>query len=166
MKITYLGRRIDGQYERRSWLKRTWCLFIYKLQRTLRVMGILMLVAWFGLGCLKFGIAYAHGTEISYIAPIAFAQTVPTTPDFQILDKIAKAESQDRQFGPNGQVLIHMNTNSTYDEGYYQINSIWGATAAKMGYNLAVEADNKAFAVWLFENYGSEPWNSSKANWR
>ena len=98
MKITYLGRRIDGTYERRSWLKRAWCLFIYNLQRTLRVAGIFMIVAWFGLGCLKFGIAYAHGTEISYIAPVAFAQTVPTdtlkkAQDI-VINEIAACETQ------------------------------------------------------------------------
>ncbi len=164
MKITYLGRRVDGQYARRSWLKRTWSLFLYKLQRAIRVGGVLALIAWFGLGCLKFGIAYAHGTEMTYIAPIAFAEQVaPTLPP--ILVKIAKAESGNSQVGKDGQTVIHMNDNGTYDIGKYQVNSIWNKMATAMGYNLYVEKDNEAFALYLFDNYGSQPWMSSIARW-
>ncbi len=124
--------------------------------------GKLTLVAWLMFGSLTYGINYAKGNEVSFVAPV-FAESVVT--NFPILDKIAKAESKNRQFGSDGQALIHVNTNGTYDIGYYQINSIWNAQATKLGYNLSLEADNKAFAQWLFENYGSEPWNSSRATW-
>lgn len=89
--------------------------------------------------------------------------TIVTIPP--VLERIAKAESSDEQFAKDGQVTIHVNKNGTYDIGQYQINSIWNATATKMGYNLTLQKDNEAFALWLFDNYGSTPWNSSQANW-
>lgn len=104
----------------------------------------------------------------------------PTTVIAPILQKIAKAESHSSHFctaelikvglcakGERGQVLTNPNTNGTVDIGKYQINTYyWGAIAADMGFNLTLEADNEAFAIWLFENYGSEPWSASKNNWR
>jgi len=54
----------------------------------------------------------------------------------------------------------------TYDIGYYQINSNHNATAKKLGYNLAVEADNKAYGEYLYENVGTQPWYSSRTCWQ
>lgn len=72
-----------------------------------------------------------------------------------ILKKIAVCESNNKHFDKNGQVLI----NKTQDIGRYMINvPIWGKKATELGYNLAVEKDNEAFALFLFQNYGSEPW--------
>ena len=126
-KITYLGKRIDGKYERRSWLKRTWCLFLYKLQRTLRVMGILVIVAWFGLGCLRFGIAYAHGTEISYIAPVAFAATVPTDGVTKaqdiVINEIAACETQGVA-EPDSAIILDTNGRMSIGAWMYQIKTI------------------------------------------
>lgn len=82
-----------------------------------------------------------------------------------VLHRIAVAGSGDQQFGKDGQVIVHVNSNNTYDIGRYQINSIWNETASKMGYNLMVEKDNEAFAKYLFENKGSGPWSSSSARW-
>jgi hypothetical protein len=50
--------------------------------------------------------------------------------------------------------------------GIMQIHlPIWGKKASEMGLNLAVEADNKKFGEWLYENYGTEPWVHSKHCW-
>ena len=80
----------------------------------------------------------------------------------EILKKICKAESGCSHLDKNGQVLI----NKTQDAGKYQINiPIWGKKASEMKLNLFVEKDNETFAIWLLENYGSVPWDSSKRNW-
>ena len=102
------------------------------------------------------------GFEIGYIsAPIPvsaeIAQRIPP-----VLVRIAKCESGGSHYGQSGQVLI----NKTQDIGKYQIHvPIWGKKATEMGLNLAVEEDNEKFALWLYENYGSEPWVYSKKCW-
>lgn len=80
-----------------------------------------------------------------------------------IMQKICKAESGCSHYDKNGQVLI----NRTMDAGKYQINvSVWGKKATEMGIDLFSEKGNEQFALYLFENYGTEPWNSSKKNWK
>jgi len=69
--------------------------------------------------------------------------------------RIAKCESGNSHYDKNGQVLI----NKSRDVGRYQINvQVWGKKATELGYDLYNEKDNEAFALWLFENKGSEPW--------
>jgi hypothetical protein len=127
MKVYYLGRRIDGKYERRNWIKRTWSLFLYRLQRTLRVAGVLMLIAWFGIGCLKFGIAYAHGTEISYVAPVAFAETVPTDGVTKaqdiVINEIAACETQGVA-EPDSAIILDTNGQMSIGAWMYQITTV------------------------------------------
>ena len=81
-----------------------------------------------------------------------------------VMERIAKCESGGKHFAPSGQVIVNVNNNKTYDIGKYQINSIWNKKATELGYNLYIEKDNEAFAMWLYRNYGSEPWSASKAN--
>jgi len=157
-------RQSNGRYTFKTRLWFAWRKFIYRVQRTIVIGGKLTVVAWLMVGSLEYGIAYAKGNQVMYIAPMAFAAEVPQTIP-PILEKIAKAESGDSQVGTTGQTIIHVNTNGTYDTGKYQINSIWNALATKLGYNLMIEKDNEAFALYLFNNYGSEPWSSSKARW-
>lgn len=135
--------------------------------RTVRFIGKTSIAIILGIAV---GGAYVIGeiadsntvSAINTIAPSAIVTTQTIPP---VLARIAKAESTGEQFGKDGQVTIHVNKNGTYDIGQYQINSIWNATATKMGYNLTLQKDNEAFALWLFDNYGSTPWNSSSANW-
>lgn len=135
--------------------------------RTVRFMGKTSIAIILGLAISG---AYIGGqlansntiTAVNTIAPLAIVTTQTIPP---VLARIAKAESSSQQFAKDGQVTIHVNKNGTYDIGQYQINSIWNATATKMGYNLTLQKDNEAFALWLFDNYGSTPWNSSSANW-
>ena len=88
---------------------------------------------------------------------------VKDTSPTPILEKIFKCESGNSHYDRNGQVLI----NKTQDMGIAQINvPIWGKKAQELGYNLAVEADNIAFAFWLYENKGTEPWYPSKKCWQ
>lgn len=119
----------------------------------------------------------------SYFMPTIKTQTVEALkqvdPDYPILDKIARAESYNSQFCTQdivnkkgchkyevGSVLIHINSNGTYDIGKYAINSIHLADAMKLGYNVYQENDNFEYAKYLFRNQGSEPWSASKVNWQ
>lgn len=97
-----------------------------------------------------------------------------------ILGKICQAESHSSQTCTSalvrdglcykyeiGSPLISPNKNDTYDIGYCQINSIHIAEARAMKYDVInSEDDNKAYALFLFNSQGTEPWNSSKTNWK
>lgn len=115
---------------------------------------------------------YGFGPTIDAVNPVQVAAAAeiidlgqhPIIPP--ILQKIAMAESHGHQFYFDGSPVHHDNTNGTTDWGKYQINSIWLQQAEEMGYDVVnSEKDNEAMALWLFSNYGSEPWNSSKARW-
>jgi hypothetical protein len=85
--------------------------------------------------------------------------------NYPVLDRIAKCESNDKHFGESGQVLMVGNTNKSVDVGRYQINTLWFKKANEMGLDLTKEKDNKAFAVYLYKTYGTEPWIHSKKCW-
>lgn len=184
-RITYMGTQVypktrrarNGRFTFKSWMRYQWTRFTRWLWKwTVRVgialatLGILTAVFYAG------GIIMS-GNEISTTNVIIAAAAVEAkTPP--VLDRIAQAESHKSQFCTAalvkagmcrsyeiGQVLHHVNKDGTIDTGYYQINSVHGAEATKLGYDLDKEADNKAFAEYLYQNYGTEPWSSSKANW-
>lgn len=104
---------------------------------------------------------------------------VPVETMAPVLDRIAKAESHGSHYctddlirtsmckaSSKGQVLLHANVKGSVDIGKYQINNeAWGAQATKLGLNLFDPADNEKMARWIYSNYGTEPWYSSKANW-
>lgn len=97
-----------------------------------------------------------------------------------VLGRIAKAESMNSHYCTEelinrklcakselGQVLLNGNKDGSVDIGKYQINNYhWGADATKLGLNLFDEEDNEKMAVWIYENYGTEPWSASKHNWK
>jgi hypothetical protein len=90
-----------------------------------------------------------------------------------VMERIFKAESGGSHISPvTGQVVYNINRNGksckecTLDIGLAQINvDVWGKTATKLGYDLTKEEDNKAFALYIYENYGTDPWYSSAKNW-
>ncbi len=82
-----------------------------------------------------------------------------------VMKRIAKCESKGLHYW-DGQVVVRANTNKTVDIGKYQINSIWNDTASKMGLDLTKEKDNEAFAMYLYETHGTEPWVYSKSCWK
>jgi hypothetical protein len=45
-------------------------------------------------------------------------------------------------------------------------NTNWYDIAREMGLDIYDEQDNYKMAVFIFENYGTDPWNSSKHNWK
>ena len=81
-----------------------------------------------------------------------------------LLIRIAGCESQFRQYDKNGNVLrgniVHQ------DVGVMQINETYqGALASALGYNIYTLQGNVAYAKWLYDQEGAQPWSSSSACW-
>ncbi len=81
-----------------------------------------------------------------------------------IMDKIGYCESKNKQFNDDGTVLLGVNPD---DVGRLQINTrIWGKIAKRLGYDIYTWEGNTLFGLWLFNNYGTEPWVYSKPCWQ
>lgn len=100
----------------------------------------------------------------SYSTSTVSASTTIVEAQAPILDRIASCEGK-AQLGPSGQVIIHINSNGTYDIGKYQINSIHNAEATKLGFNLMTEEGNYGYAKYLYANKGTGDWASSSKCW-
>ena len=84
--------------------------------------------------------------------------------DEPILVDIARCESTFRQFDPNGNVMRGKANKG--DVGVMQINEKYHAEdAAKLGYNIYTAEGNVAFAKYLYNKFGSDPWSSSSKCW-
>lgn len=155
IKVFYNGKRLKDIYPhatRFQVLKFRVRRFFRKLAIVTTSIAILSLAFWAGK---TFFPNTAYAVQVQQILTDAPLKA-------PVLDRIAQCESHGSQTDKNGQVLI----NSTHDIGKYQINvQVWGKKATAMGLNLALEADNKTFAEYLYENYGTEPWASSKPCW-
>lgn len=80
------------------------------------------------------------------------------------LVKIAYCESTYRQYDALGDVLRGRVDND--DIGVMQINSFYHEkTAEKLGYDIYTLQGNLAYAKWLYERYGTEPWTASESCW-
>ncbi len=90
----------------------------------------------------------------------------PSDIAYPVLDRIAKCESGGSHYSASGQVLMHWNENKTVDVGKYAINSKWFKKASELGLDLTKESDNKAMALWIYQNRGTEDWYPSKACWQ
>ena len=83
-----------------------------------------------------------------------------------VMDKIMQCESNGKHFGSDGQIKTNVNTDGSIDIGIFQINlAIWGKIAGTKGYDLTKEADNRAFAMYLYKNFGTGHWSSSSKCW-
>jgi hypothetical protein len=82
-----------------------------------------------------------------------------------VMQRIETCESSKHQLNKEGQVLVHVNKDGSYDIGIFEINSKWNATATKMGFDLTKQSDNEQFAQWIYETRGTEDWYSSKSCW-
>ena len=81
-----------------------------------------------------------------------------------ILVDIARCESTFRQFDQSGNI-IRGKVNQG-DVGVMQINEKYHANeAAKLGYNIYTVEGNVAFAKYLYDKFGSDPWSSSSKCW-
>jgi hypothetical protein len=152
MKVYYMGKLISRDNKGRfSSLKKKLAKIA---KRTMLVSASLSALGW----AVVAGAQYFPSTV--YAEKEVIKEIEMQSP---VMARIAKCESSNMQMR-NGQVVINVNKNGTYDMGKYQINSIWNKKAAELGYNLSVEKDNEAFAMWLYKNYGTEPWSASRAN--
>lgn len=81
-----------------------------------------------------------------------------------VLKAICHAESGGQQFLANGHVIRgHVDPS---DIGICQIHeTLWNDRARDMGMDIYTQEGNQAMALWLFDHYGTEPWNSSKSAW-
>lgn len=85
--------------------------------------------------------------------------------DEPLLVDIARCESQFRQFDENGNVLLGKVNKG--DLGLMQINKYYHAEKAKsLGLDLRTVEGNMAYAKYLYNREGVEPWMSSSACWK
>lgn len=133
------------------------------VKKTIAISAVITTAGWLVYG----GMAYEKMTSKPALVEAQVASSTTQIDSMPpILDRIIKCESGGSQFDKNGQVLLNANDNHTVDEGWGQINlQVWGKKATMMGYDLSKEKDNKEFTKWLFNNYGDQPWYSSKACW-
>lgn len=84
--------------------------------------------------------------------------------DEPVMIDIARCESRFRQFDSAGKVLKNPNSSAM---GAFQIMaSIHAGSANKnLGLNIYTLQGNAAYARYLYDNYGTSPWNASKACW-
>lgn len=81
-----------------------------------------------------------------------------------ILQRIAIAESGGKQFNSDGTVI--MGIINPHDIGKYQINELyWRKKAKELGYDIYTLEGNTSMALWIYQNYGTAPWNWSKSKW-
>lgn len=170
MKISYMGRRLNGQYDSFKSKVRRGVQFVKKMIKLTVLAGIF----------IGIGVGVTSSSAVAYVQPevqLVHAET-------PVLDRIADCESgvrdahgkaikgSARQFDKNGQVVMNVNKTGKYagsvDIGKYGVNvTIWGKKAGELGYNLATEEGNKGMAVWLYENMGTEPWSGTSGScWR
>lgn len=156
--------------------KTRWQVFCHKVKVFFKVLFWSMIVASILVGIFEAG-RYINPAKV-YTTQEVIKEVNAKAP---ILDKIAQAESHKSHYCTQelvksnmcrkseiGQVLARSNNDKykSIDVGYYQINLYyWGDKATARGLNLFDEKDNKAMGEWIFQNYGSEPWNSSGKNW-
>ncbi len=82
-----------------------------------------------------------------------------------ILVEIARCESEFRQFDENGNLLKGKVNKS--DVGVMQINKYYHADKAEeLGYDLKTVDGNIAYAKYLYDHEGVQPWISSSPCWK
>lgn len=82
-----------------------------------------------------------------------------------IFGAIAACESGGRHYDENGRVV--RGRKNRHDIGLYQINEIVHKTAIKKtGLDIYTEEGNTAFAAYLYEAAGLDPWRLSRSCWR
>ncbi len=125
----------------------------------------------FKKGIFGFGILSLVGWSIvagsHYIPQTVYAEKIVEVPSRElppVLKKIMACEGKS-QHAKNGQITYNVNNNGSIDLGIMQINSVHFALATKLGYDLTKEEDNIKFGQYLYFNFGTEPWYSSKSCW-
>lgn len=135
--------------------------FILKVKRFFKRLFVVVVLVGIVYGIFQLGSFFSP--KIIYTKQEVIKEVVAKAP---IMERIAKCESPTGHYAKNGQVAVRGNDNHTVDIGSRQINSYyWGAKATELGYNIWIEKDNIAMGDWIYQNYGTEPWSSSKSCW-
>lgn len=81
-----------------------------------------------------------------------------------VLQRIAQCESAGQQFTRDGKVL--RGKRHPQDTGLFQINAVvWAKQAEALGYDIRTRDGNEHMARYIFDNYGSAPWQTSARCW-
>ncbi len=84
--------------------------------------------------------------------------------DIPILVKIAECESHFKQYDNAGSA--HRGVVNNQDVGVMQINEHYHLDSAKkLGFDIYTLQGNVAYARYLYESQGTQPWSSSKPCW-
>lgn len=84
--------------------------------------------------------------------------------DTPLLAEIAKCESSFRQYDKEGEVLRGKVNKS--DVGLMQVNEYYhGESAKKLGFDIYSVEGNLAYAKWLYDREGGQPWKASSPCW-
>jgi hypothetical protein len=156
LKVMYNGKHLKNIYPHAT----KWQVFKYRVAMFLRKVLIVTIIIATLYGVYKLG--GIMNPAIVYTKAEVIKEVEAKAP---ILERIAKCESPTGHW-KNGQVVININNNGSYDTGKYQINSIWNKKATEMGLNLMIEKDQDTFARWLYSTRGTEDWYSSKKCWQ
>lgn len=85
--------------------------------------------------------------------------------DRPVLVDIARCESNFTHLNPDGSIL--RGRKNPRDVGIMQINQDWhDARSIKLGFNIMNLEDNMAYAKYLYDHEGPQPWKSSSDCWR
>lgn len=164
IKVFFNGKKLREIYPHATWFE----VLKWKTGRFIRKVAILSFVAGLIWGGFKVGVMT---TDTQYVRAQEVLVTIPIKAP--VLDRIAGCESEGNPASKGshvdpktGHVRMVPNKNGTIDVGVMQINTYyWGKKAAELGYDLTIEKDNRAFAQYLYENKGTEPWVHSKPCW-
>lgn len=168
IKVFHNGKRLKDIYPHAT----KWQVFKFKVRRFFRRLFLLALLALAILAVFKLGGVFNPKTVVE-------TQEVVVDTITPVLKRIAQAESMNSHYctdtlikarmcaaGEKGQVLFNPNKNGTVDVGRYQINTYyWGEEATQLGLDVTKEKDNEKMAIWIYKNYGTEPWTASARNW-
>lgn len=84
-----------------------------------------------------------------------------------ILERIAECESGNTQARViNGIFQVVRGKVNPKDVGRFQLNEkYWLKKSKELGFNIYTWYGNTQMALWLYEHYGTSPWNWSKPCW-
>ena len=160
IKVFYHGKRLKDIYPHATW----WEVVKFKTMKFIRKLVILTVALSLFAG-VNYGFFHVGRASVEPKIVRAEVEVIKEIEgEYPVLNRIAKCESGGKHV-KDGQVIFNANTNKTVDIGLFQINSIWNKKASEMGLDLTKEADNRAFATWLYKNKGTAPWSASAHCW-
>jgi hypothetical protein len=143
-----------GLRRRRSWWRKGGMV-------SLMISGILLII---GVALGKAIRPWEARSTIPYV--VQHTRVVIVKDDIlpPVMQRIAQCESQNQHFTKDGKVV--RGKWNPHDMGLFQINTVvWGKKAEELGYDIRTQEGNEQMARYIFENYGSVPWQASAKCW-